>query len=50
MDDLKIIKDMDKENIFGKMDKRMKVNGKMGLKMVWVFGNQGEEIVILGSG
>ncbi len=50
MADLEIIKDMDKENIFGKMAKHMKVNGKMVLKMVWVFGNQGEEIVILANG
>lgn len=50
MVDLKIIKDMVKENIFGKTDKHMMVNGKMVWKMVWVFGNQGEEIAILDSG
>lgn len=50
MADLKIIKDMVKETIFGKMDKHMMVNGQMGLKMVQVFGNQAEVIAILGSG
>lgn len=50
MEDLKIIKDMAKESLFGIMDKHIKANGMMESKMDQVFGNQEKEIAILVNG
>lgn len=42
---LKITKDMDKENIYGKMERVIQENGSMVLKMGLESGNQAKEIV-----
>ena len=47
---LKIIKDTDKDNMFGKTVKAIQVNGAMGLKVDLVFGNLVKVIVMLVNG
>lgn len=47
---LKIIKDMDKDNMYGKTVKVIQVNGRMELKVDPVFGNQVKAIFMLVNG
>ena len=47
---LKIIKDMDKDNMYGKTVKVIQVNGRMELKGDPVFGNQVKAIFMLVNG